>query len=175
MTELSAPLPPKFLLNSLLIYLPNSSCQMYCLLKEWPLMESESALELLDCNFPDPMVREFALRCLVQSLTDDKLSQYLLQLVQVRYSPAGRGVQIQVQRVKTLPQFCFNHRWSYSTGRKSSWRKKSRADLEWAQEIHGEKFTCSILYKTVSCSIAYWNAKGGEKYLFGMDPFWSCP
>ncbi|XP_061618955.1 phosphatidylinositol 4,5-bisphosphate 3-kinase catalytic subunit alpha isoform isoform X5 [Phyllopteryx taeniolatus] len=57
--------------------------QMYCLLKEWPLMESESALELLDCNFPDPMVREFALRCLVQSLTDDKLSQYLLQLVQV--------------------------------------------------------------------------------------------
>ncbi|TMS01226.1 Phosphatidylinositol 4,5-bisphosphate 3-kinase catalytic subunit alpha isoform [Larimichthys crocea] len=58
-------------------------CQMYCLLKEWPLMEPESALELLDCNFPDPMVREFALRCLVQGLTDDKLSQYLLQLVQV--------------------------------------------------------------------------------------------
>lgn len=58
--------------------------QMYCLLKEWPLMEPESALELLDCNFPDPMVREFALRCLVQGLTDDKLSQYLLQLVQVR-------------------------------------------------------------------------------------------
>uniref|UniRef100_A0A8C3A3I9 Phosphatidylinositol 3-kinase catalytic subunit type 3 n=1 Tax=Cyclopterus lumpus TaxID=8103 RepID=A0A8C3A3I9_CYCLU len=57
--------------------------QMYCLLKEWPLMEPESALELLDCNFPDPMVREFALRCLVQGLTDDKLSQYLLQLVQV--------------------------------------------------------------------------------------------
>lgn len=47
-------------------------------------MEPESALELLDCNFPDPMVREFALRCLVQGLTDDKLSQYLLQLVQVR-------------------------------------------------------------------------------------------
>ncbi|KAM7366663.1 hypothetical protein PAMP_016079 [Pampus punctatissimus] len=51
--------------------------------QEWPLMEPESALELLDCNFPDPMVREFALRCLVQGLTDDKLSQYLLQLVQV--------------------------------------------------------------------------------------------
>lgn len=47
-------------------------------------MEPESALELLDCNFPDPMVREFALRCLVKGLTDDKLSQYLLQLVQVR-------------------------------------------------------------------------------------------
>ncbi|XP_016430233.1 phosphatidylinositol 4,5-bisphosphate 3-kinase catalytic subunit alpha isoform-like, partial [Sinocyclocheilus rhinocerous] len=46
-------------------------------------MQPESALELLDCNFPDPMVREFALRCLIQGLTDDKLSQYLLQLVQV--------------------------------------------------------------------------------------------
>ncbi|CAF91363.1 unnamed protein product, partial [Tetraodon nigroviridis] len=61
--------------------------QMYCLLKEWSLMEPELALELLDCNFPDPMVREFALRCLVQGLTDDKLSQYLLQLVQVRLHP----------------------------------------------------------------------------------------
>ncbi|KAK5931618.1 hypothetical protein CesoFtcFv8_000124 [Champsocephalus esox] len=61
----------------------DEASQMYCLLKEWPLMEPESALELLDCNFPDPMVREFALRCLVQGLSDDKLSQYLLQLVQV--------------------------------------------------------------------------------------------
>ncbi|AWO97415.1 Phosphatidylinositol-4-5-bisphosphate 3-kinase catalytic subunit alpha [Scophthalmus maximus] len=61
----------------------DEASQMYCLLKEWPLMEPESALELLDCNFPDPMVREFALRCLVKGLTDDKLSQYLLQLVQV--------------------------------------------------------------------------------------------
>lgn len=50
-------------------------------------MEPELALELLDCNFPDPMVREFALRCLVQGLTDDKLSQYLLQLVQVGLRP----------------------------------------------------------------------------------------
>ncbi|KTF91899.1 hypothetical protein cypCar_00040170, partial [Cyprinus carpio] len=56
---------------------------IYCLLKDWPLMQPESALELLDCNFPDPMVRDFALRCLIQGLTDDKLSQYLLQLVQV--------------------------------------------------------------------------------------------
>ncbi|MEQ2171659.1 hypothetical protein GOODEAATRI_013107 [Goodea atripinnis] len=51
--------------------------KMYCLLKEWHLMEPESALELLDCNFPDPIVREFALRCLVQGLTDDKLSQIM--------------------------------------------------------------------------------------------------
>lgn len=66
---------------------------MYCLLKEWSLMEPELALELLDCNFPDPMVREFALRCLVQGLTDDKLSQYLLQLVQVRLHPQTHRLQ----------------------------------------------------------------------------------
>lgn len=58
-------------------------------------MEPESALELLDCNFPDPMVREFALRCLVQGLTDDKLSQYLLQLVQVHLNPSAMQYQIQ--------------------------------------------------------------------------------
>jgi phosphatidylinositol-4,5-bisphosphate 3-kinase len=42
-------------------------------------------MELLDCNYPDPMVRSFAVRCLEKYLTDDKLSQYLIQLVQVRY------------------------------------------------------------------------------------------
>lgn len=41
-------------------------------------------MELLDCNFPDPMIREFAVKCLEKYLTDDKLSQYLIQLVQVR-------------------------------------------------------------------------------------------
>ncbi|GCB84891.1 hypothetical protein scyTo_0025543, partial [Scyliorhinus torazame] len=55
---------------------------MYCLLKDWPLIKPEQALELLDCNFPDPMVREFAVKCLVKGLTDDRLSQYLIQLVQ---------------------------------------------------------------------------------------------
>uniref|UniRef100_A0A8P4GNN1 Phosphatidylinositol-4,5-bisphosphate 3-kinase n=1 Tax=Dicentrarchus labrax TaxID=13489 RepID=A0A8P4GNN1_DICLA len=77
------PLHPLHPLLPLPLPLPPPPPQMYCLLKEWPLMEPESALELLDCNFPDPIVREFALRCLVQGLTDDKLSQYLLQLVQV--------------------------------------------------------------------------------------------
>ncbi|XP_043932279.1 phosphatidylinositol 4,5-bisphosphate 3-kinase catalytic subunit alpha isoform-like [Protopterus annectens] len=57
--------------------------QMYCLLKDWPLIKPELALELLDCNFPDPVIREFALKCLVKGLTDDRLSQYLIQLVQV--------------------------------------------------------------------------------------------
>lgn len=57
---------------------------MYCLLKDWPTIKPEQAMELLDCNFPDPMIREFAVKCLEKYLTDDKLSQYLIQLVQVR-------------------------------------------------------------------------------------------
>ncbi|XP_054495677.1 phosphatidylinositol 4,5-bisphosphate 3-kinase catalytic subunit alpha isoform isoform X2 [Agelaius tricolor] len=57
--------------------------QMYCLVKDWPSIKPEQAMELLDCNYPDPMVRAFAVRCLEKSLTDDKLSQYLIQLVQV--------------------------------------------------------------------------------------------
>uniref|UniRef100_H2SAV4 Phosphatidylinositol-4,5-bisphosphate 3-kinase catalytic subunit alpha n=1 Tax=Takifugu rubripes TaxID=31033 RepID=H2SAV4_TAKRU len=57
--------------------------QMYCLLKDWPAIRPEQAMELLDCNFPDPMIREFAVKCLEKYLTDDKLSQYLIQLVQV--------------------------------------------------------------------------------------------
>lgn len=60
-----------------------SLSQMYCLLKEWPSIRPEQAMELLDCNYPDPMVRNFAVRCLEKYLTDDKLSQYLIQLVQV--------------------------------------------------------------------------------------------
>lgn len=61
------------------------SFQMYCLLKDWPAIKPEQAMELLDCNFPDPMIREFAVKCLEKYLTDDKLSQYLIQLVQVCY------------------------------------------------------------------------------------------
>ncbi|ELV13459.1 Phosphatidylinositol-4,5-bisphosphate 3-kinase catalytic subunit alpha isoform [Tupaia chinensis] len=57
--------------------------KMYCLVKDWPPIRPEQAMELLDCNYPDPMVRGFAVRCLEKYLTDDKLSQYLIQLVQV--------------------------------------------------------------------------------------------
>ncbi|KAH0624170.1 hypothetical protein JD844_007649 [Phrynosoma platyrhinos] len=57
--------------------------QMYCLIKDWPPIKPEQAMELLDCNYPDPVVRAFAIRCLEKYLTDDKLSQYLIQLVQV--------------------------------------------------------------------------------------------
>uniref|UniRef100_A0A3Q4G4B7 phosphatidylinositol-4,5-bisphosphate 3-kinase n=1 Tax=Neolamprologus brichardi TaxID=32507 RepID=A0A3Q4G4B7_NEOBR len=42
---------------------------------------------LLDFNYPDQYVREYAVRCL-KDMSDEELSQYLLQLVQVlRYEP----------------------------------------------------------------------------------------
>ncbi|CAJ0959723.1 unnamed protein product [Ranitomeya imitator] len=56
---------------------------MYCLLKDWPPIRPEQAMELLDFNYSDRMVRSFAVTCLEKYLTDDKLSQYLIQLVQV--------------------------------------------------------------------------------------------
>ena len=56
------------------------------MLKEWPSLSVSSAMELLDCTYLDVTVRKFSVKCLEQCLTNDKLSQYLLQLVQVSYS-----------------------------------------------------------------------------------------
>ncbi|XP_059152563.1 phosphatidylinositol 4,5-bisphosphate 3-kinase catalytic subunit alpha isoform-like [Physella acuta] len=65
-----------------------SVAQLYALLQHWPLIPAEVALELLDCSFTDLKVREFAVRCLDEGLKDDKLEQYLLQLVQaIKYEP----------------------------------------------------------------------------------------
>ncbi|XP_071945072.1 phosphatidylinositol 4,5-bisphosphate 3-kinase catalytic subunit beta isoform-like [Antedon mediterranea] len=55
--------------------------QMQALLQIWPRLEPEEALLLLDYNYADMMVRNFAVECL-NRLTDDQLSQYLLQVVQ---------------------------------------------------------------------------------------------
>eukprot|EP00069_Balaena_mysticetus_P008081 bmy_01107T0 len=57
--------------------------QMYCLVNNWPPIKPQQAMELLDCNYPDLMVRGFAVQCLEKYLTDDKLPQYLIPLVQV--------------------------------------------------------------------------------------------
>uniref|UniRef100_A0A671VUJ5 phosphatidylinositol-4,5-bisphosphate 3-kinase n=1 Tax=Sparus aurata TaxID=8175 RepID=A0A671VUJ5_SPAAU len=57
--------------------------QLQALLQIWPKLCPRDALELLDFNYPDQYVREYAVRCL-----NEELSQYLLQLVQVlRYEP----------------------------------------------------------------------------------------
>uniref|UniRef100_F7FDA0 Phosphatidylinositol 4,5-bisphosphate 3-kinase catalytic subunit beta isoform n=1 Tax=Monodelphis domestica TaxID=13616 RepID=F7FDA0_MONDO len=53
----------------------------------WPKLPPREALELLDFNYPDQYVREYAVGCLKQ-MSDEELSQYLLQLVQVlKYEP----------------------------------------------------------------------------------------
>ncbi|XP_034559389.1 phosphatidylinositol 4,5-bisphosphate 3-kinase catalytic subunit alpha isoform isoform X2 [Notolabrus celidotus] len=89
--------------------------QMYCLLKDWPAIKPEQAMELLDCNFPDPMIREFAVKCLEKYLTDDKLSQYLIQLVQVlKYeqyldNPLGRFLLKRALTNQRIGHFFFWH------------------------------------------------------------------
>jgi phosphatidylinositol-4,5-bisphosphate 3-kinase len=57
--------------------------QLYMLLRRWPRLIPEVAMELLDCASPDLRVRKFAVTCLEHGFTDDKLQQYMLQLVQV--------------------------------------------------------------------------------------------
>ncbi|XP_028274773.1 phosphatidylinositol 4,5-bisphosphate 3-kinase catalytic subunit beta isoform [Parambassis ranga] len=61
--------------------------QLQALLQVWPTLSPRDALELLDFNYPDQYVREYAVRCL-RDMSDEELLQYLLQLVQVlRYEP----------------------------------------------------------------------------------------
>ncbi|XP_020914528.1 phosphatidylinositol 4,5-bisphosphate 3-kinase catalytic subunit beta isoform [Exaiptasia diaphana] len=56
--------------------------QMQVLLQIWTPLEPEMALELLDYNYADQRVREFAVRC-IEKMCDSDLEQYMLQLVQV--------------------------------------------------------------------------------------------
>jgi phosphatidylinositol-4,5-bisphosphate 3-kinase len=52
------------------------------MLEDWGPISAIDGLELLDSKFADSKIREFAVKCLEQ-LSDDELSSYLLQLVQV--------------------------------------------------------------------------------------------
>nr|KAF6420982.1 phosphatidylinositol-4,5-bisphosphate 3-kinase catalytic subunit beta [Molossus molossus] len=83
--------------------------QLQALLQIWPKLPPREALELLDFNYPDQYVREYAVGCLrqmskriqsrigkgkrfmgqsLEETSDEELSQYLLQLVQVlKYEP----------------------------------------------------------------------------------------
>ncbi|XP_063708405.1 phosphatidylinositol 4,5-bisphosphate 3-kinase catalytic subunit beta isoform [Culicoides brevitarsis] len=51
------------------------------LLLQWPKVSIERALELLDYAYAEPAVRRYAVDCL-QTITDEELLLYLLQLVQ---------------------------------------------------------------------------------------------
>lgn len=57
--------------------------RLYVLLRSWKQVSPETALELLDCKYADMFVRKHAVSWLDVSLSDELLSQYLLQLVQV--------------------------------------------------------------------------------------------
>uniref|UniRef100_A0A672U483 phosphatidylinositol-4,5-bisphosphate 3-kinase n=1 Tax=Strigops habroptila TaxID=2489341 RepID=A0A672U483_STRHB len=69
--------------------------QLQALLQIWPKLLPREALELLDFNYPDQYVREYAVEYLknkgkkyYNGQIDEELSQYLLQLVQVlKYEP----------------------------------------------------------------------------------------
>lgn len=56
-------------------------CEVVALLREWPSLPPEKALELLDYVYADEEVRSYAVQCL-QAISDDDLLLYLLQLVQ---------------------------------------------------------------------------------------------
>ncbi|XP_071070646.1 phosphatidylinositol 4,5-bisphosphate 3-kinase catalytic subunit beta isoform isoform X3 [Dasypus novemcinctus] len=65
----------------------SANVSLQALLQIWPKLPPREALELLDFNYPDQYVREYAVGCL-QQMSDEELSQYLLQLVQVlKYEP----------------------------------------------------------------------------------------
>ena len=51
------------------------------LLECWPKLEPEKALELLDYNFPENVVRDYAVDC-ISMFSDEDLLLYLLQLTQ---------------------------------------------------------------------------------------------
>ena len=65
----------------------NDLTHLYMLLKIWPEIPPQSALELLDCKYADPTVRALAVVWL-DKMSDEDLAQYLLQLVQtLKYEP----------------------------------------------------------------------------------------
>lgn len=88
--------------------------QLQALLQIWPKLSPRDALELLDFNYPDQYVREFAVSCL-KDMSDDELLQYLLQLVQVlRYEPyydcsLSRFLLERAQTSRKIGHFLFWH------------------------------------------------------------------
>uniref|UniRef100_A0A8C1X317 phosphatidylinositol-4,5-bisphosphate 3-kinase n=1 Tax=Cyprinus carpio TaxID=7962 RepID=A0A8C1X317_CYPCA len=88
--------------------------QLQALLQIWPKLSPRDALELLDFNYPDQYVREFAVNCL-RDMSDDELLQYLLQLVQVlRYEPyydcaLSRFLLERAQSSRKIGHFLFWH------------------------------------------------------------------
>ena len=56
--------------------------QLYLLLASWGQVSTQTSLELLDCKYADLRVRAQAVMWRDNTLSDEELGQYLLQLVQ---------------------------------------------------------------------------------------------
>ena len=75
------------LLDTIKWYSRDELTQLYILLEKWRPVSPHTALELLDCKFADPTVRQKAVEWL-ESMSDEDVSQYLMQLVQtLKYEP----------------------------------------------------------------------------------------
>ena len=61
---------------------PKQVKELHSILRRWPILPVERALELLDYAYPDQVVRRFAVSCLRENATDNDVLLYLLQLVQ---------------------------------------------------------------------------------------------
>ncbi|ELP91241.1 phosphatidylinositol 3-kinase, putative [Entamoeba invadens IP1] len=55
--------------------------ELHRLIADWPLLDPQTAIEMLDFKFPDQKVRDFALKCL-EPMDDAELIMFLPQLVQ---------------------------------------------------------------------------------------------
>ena len=56
--------------------------------QDWGQVSTQTSLELLDCKYADLRVRAQAVTWLDNTLSDEELGQYLLQLVQtLKYEP----------------------------------------------------------------------------------------
>ncbi|XP_066972398.1 phosphatidylinositol 4,5-bisphosphate 3-kinase catalytic subunit alpha isoform-like [Macrobrachium rosenbergii] len=84
--------------------------QLYLLIKDWPLVSPEIALELLQCKFADPVVRQHAVRSLDKGLPDEMLFQYMLQLVQtLKHEPYLDSVLLRFLLRKALTNAKIGH------------------------------------------------------------------
>ena len=88
--------------------------QVYLLLEKWRQLTPEAALELLDHQYADIQVRDWAVQCL-ECLGDNKLIMYLLQLVQaLKFEPyiecaLGQFLLRRALQNKVIGHFFFWH------------------------------------------------------------------
>ena len=84
--------------------------EVYKMIKQWPYLSPETALELLDGKYPDAVVRKFATTCLEKGLTDDGYLKYLLQLVTaLRFETYVDSPLVRLLLSKAITNFKIGH------------------------------------------------------------------